>query len=173
LGKRAAHRISPGARNLEDRLSTAPVISRSCGFHMIRCTRLRFVNRNSVLAGPGQRPFTQLQLPFEFHPADSRISAKNPRCKLEIVFLCIIALVTACSMSANQANGRNATSSAQDPMTTDNNRTKDEAAIRELIDGFLKAIRAKDIHGVMSVFAPEVVSFDLGPPLQHGGARHS
>jgi deazaflavin-dependent oxidoreductase (nitroreductase family) len=48
--KRAAHRISPGARNLEDRLSTAPVISRSCGFHIIRCTRLRFVNRNSVLA---------------------------------------------------------------------------------------------------------------------------
>jgi uncharacterized protein (TIGR02246 family) len=74
-------------------------------------------------------------------------------------------------MSANQANGRNATSSAQDPMTTDNNRTKDEAVMRELIDGFVKAIRAKDIHGVMSVFAPEVVSFDLGPPLQHGGGE--
>jgi ketosteroid isomerase-like protein len=40
---------------------------------------------------------------------------------------------------------------------------KNEAAIRELIDGFVKAIRAKDINGVMSVFAPEVVSFDLGP----------
>jgi ketosteroid isomerase-like protein len=40
-----------------------------------------------------------------------------------------------------------------------------------LIDGFVKAIRAKDIHGVMSVFAPEVVSFDLGPPLQHGGGE--
>jgi uncharacterized protein (TIGR02246 family) len=56
-------------------------------------------------------------------------------------------------------------------MTTDKDRTKDEAAIRELIDGFVKAIRAKDIHGVMSVFGPEVVSFDLGPPLQHGGGE--
>jgi len=56
-------------------------------------------------------------------------------------------------------------------MTIEKNRTKDQAAIRELIDGFVKAIRAKDIHGVMSVFAPEVVSFDLSPPLQHGGGE--
>ena len=52
---------------------------------------------------------------------------------------------------------------------TKENITKNESAIRDLIDGFVKAIRAKDINGVMSVFAPEVVSFDLGPPLQHGG----
>jgi uncharacterized protein (TIGR02246 family) len=56
-------------------------------------------------------------------------------------------------------------------MTIDKTRTKDAAAIRELIDGFVKAIRAKNIDGVMSVFAPEVVSFDLGPPLQHGGGE--
>jgi uncharacterized protein (TIGR02246 family) len=49
--------------------------------------------------------------------------------------------------------------------------SKNEAAIRELIDGFVKAIRAKDINGVMSVFAAEIVSFDLGPPLQHGGGK--
>jgi uncharacterized protein (TIGR02246 family) len=56
-------------------------------------------------------------------------------------------------------------------MTIEGNKTKNEAAIRELIDVFVKAIRAKDINGVMSVFAPEVVSFDLGPPLQHGGGE--
>jgi uncharacterized protein (TIGR02246 family) len=56
-------------------------------------------------------------------------------------------------------------------MTIEENRTKNEAAIRELVDDFVKAIRAKDIHGVLSVFAPEVVSFDLGPPLQHGGGE--
>jgi uncharacterized protein (TIGR02246 family) len=56
-------------------------------------------------------------------------------------------------------------------MTIEENRTKNEAAIRELIDGFVKAIRAKDIDGVISVFAPEIVSFDLGPPLQHGGGE--
>jgi uncharacterized protein (TIGR02246 family) len=56
-------------------------------------------------------------------------------------------------------------------MTIEENRTKNEAAIRELIDGLVKAIRAKDIDGVMSVFAPEIVSFDFGPPLQHGGGE--
>jgi uncharacterized protein (TIGR02246 family) len=50
-------------------------------------------------------------------------------------------------------------------------KTQDEAAIRELVGGFVEAIRTKDIHGVMSVFAPDVVSFDLGPPLQHGGGE--
>ncbi len=48
---------------------------------------------------------------------------------------------------------------------------KNEGTIQDLIDGLVKAIRAKDINGVMSVFAPEVVSFDLGPPLQHRGGE--
>ena len=89
--------------------------------------------------------------------------------KLASVFLCIVAVVTACSRRINEADSRNGTLSSQDPMTIEENRTKNEAAIRELIDGFVKAIRAKDITGVMSVFAPGIVSFDLGPPLQHGG----
>jgi ketosteroid isomerase-like protein len=56
-------------------------------------------------------------------------------------------------------------------MTIEEDKTKNEAAIREVIDGFVKAIRAKEINGVMAVFASEVVSFDLGPPLQHGGGE--
>ena len=56
-------------------------------------------------------------------------------------------------------------------MGFEENKNDAEAAIRELIDGFVKAIRAKDIDGVMSIFAPDVVSFDLGPPLQHGGGE--
>ncbi len=56
-------------------------------------------------------------------------------------------------------------------MTIEKDQTKNEAAIRELIDAFVKAIRAKDINRVMSVFAPEILSFDLGPPLQHGGGE--
>lgn len=56
-------------------------------------------------------------------------------------------------------------------MTIDQCSSEDEAAIRELIGSFVRAIRAKDLDGVMSVFAPEVVSFDLGPPLQHGGGE--
>jgi uncharacterized protein (TIGR02246 family) len=54
-------------------------------------------------------------------------------------------------------------------MSTEQSRAKNETDIRLLIEKFVKAIRAKDIDGVMAVFAPEVISFDLGPPLRHGG----
>ena len=50
------------------------------------------------------------------------------------------------------------------------NETSDEAAIRESIDRFAKAFHAKDVDGCMSVFAPEIVSFDILPPLQAVGA---
>src|SRR5436190_8952228 len=46
-----------------------------------------------------------------------------------------------------------------------------ETAIRELIDRFVKAYRAMDIDGVISVFAPEIVSFDIVPPLQEVGVE--
>ena len=55
-------------------------------------------------------------------------------------------------------------------MTDEEKRTV-EAQIRGLIDGFAKAFRAKNIHGVMSIFAPGIVSFDLTPPLQCMGAN--
>jgi uncharacterized protein (TIGR02246 family) len=51
------------------------------------------------------------------------------------------------------------------------NKTNDEVAIRELIDRFAEAFRAKDVDGVMSVFAPGIVSFDILPPLQAVGAE--
>ena len=53
-------------------------------------------------------------------------------------------------------------------MTDSADTAADEAAVRALVDAFVAAIRARDIDGVMQVFAPEVVSFDLGPPLKHG-----
>ena len=77
--------------------------------------------------------------------------------KLGSLFLCVMVLVAACSLRPDEANARNATLSPQNPMTVEENRTENEAAIHELIDGFVKAIRAKDMNGVMSVFAPEVV----------------
>ncbi len=54
-------------------------------------------------------------------------------------------------------------------MTIDEKSAKERTAVRALIDGLASAIRTKDVRGVMSVFSPEVVSFDLGAPLQHGG----
>jgi len=91
--------------------------------------------------------------------------------KLGGVLLCVIAIVTTCSRQPNEADSRNAAVSPQKTMTIEEDNTKNERAIRELIDGFVKAIHAKDINGVMSVFATEVVSFDFGPPLQHGGGK--
>src|SRR5215831_6668407 len=47
----------------------------------------------------------------------------------------------------------------------------DEAAIRQRIDELVEAIRAADLEGLKSIYAPDIVSFDVGPPLQHIGAR--
>lgn len=46
----------------------------------------------------------------------------------------------------------------------------DETRIRTLIDGWGKAIGAKDIDAVMSHYAADIVTFDLAPPLQTTGA---
>ena len=48
-------------------------------------------------------------------------------------------------------------------------RNQDESAVRAVVDKLVQAIRRKDVDGAMSVFGPHVVSFDLGPPLRHGG----
>lgn len=44
-----------------------------------------------------------------------------------------------------------------------------EAEIRSRIDQLVEAIRAMDLEAVMSSFMPDVVSFDVEPPLQHVG----
>lgn len=56
-------------------------------------------------------------------------------------------------------------------MAAEENKAIDEAEIRRLIDGFGKAFRAKNIDGVMAIFAPGIVSFDLVSPLQCVGAN--
>jgi uncharacterized protein (TIGR02246 family) len=89
--------------------------------------------------------------------------------KLGGICLGLVALVTAPAGRSGDADARPASPGSRNLMNAAQNRTENEAAVRELIGGFVKAIRAKDLNGVMSVFAPEVVSFDLGPPLQHGG----
>jgi ketosteroid isomerase-like protein len=45
-----------------------------------------------------------------------------------------------------------------------------EALIRQRIDDCLKALRARDIDGLMALYAPTIVSFDIGPPLRYTGA---
>ncbi len=50
-------------------------------------------------------------------------------------------------------------------------RALDEADIRRRIDKLASAIRARDLEGVMSIYAPDVVSFDVVPPLRYLGAE--
>lgn len=47
----------------------------------------------------------------------------------------------------------------------------DEADIRQRIEKWAEAIRATDLEGVMSIYAPDVVSFDLDGPLQYVGTE--
>ena len=54
-------------------------------------------------------------------------------------------------------------------MTTGNRKSIEEAEIRKLMDDQAKAVRAKDIAGSMSNYAPDIVSFDVVNPLQKIG----
>ena len=45
-----------------------------------------------------------------------------------------------------------------------------EAAIRQRVADGVEAIRAKDIDAVMALYASNIVSFDIGPPLRYAGA---
>jgi uncharacterized protein (TIGR02246 family) len=56
-------------------------------------------------------------------------------------------------------------------MTTENTNATAEAQIYALIDAWVQAIRAKDVNGVMSHYAADIVTFDLAPPLQYVGAE--
>jgi uncharacterized protein (TIGR02246 family) len=46
-----------------------------------------------------------------------------------------------------------------------------EAELRALFESRSEAIRMKDIERLMSVFAPEIVYFDVVPPLRYAGSE--
>jgi uncharacterized protein (TIGR02246 family) len=54
-------------------------------------------------------------------------------------------------------------------MTAESSKPTDEAEIRAVVDGWVKAISAKDVDAVMSHYAADIVTFDLAPPLQYTG----
>jgi len=45
----------------------------------------------------------------------------------------------------------------------------DEAEIRRLTDKLVEGLRAKDLEALRQLYATDVVSFDVEPPLQHVG----
>lgn len=50
-------------------------------------------------------------------------------------------------------------------------REEDEAEIRQRLDQVIEGIGAKDIEGLKRLYATDVVSFDVEPPLQHVGVE--
>ncbi|MFC9690047.1 YybH family protein [Kribbella sp. NPDC056951] len=44
-----------------------------------------------------------------------------------------------------------------------------ESAITGQIDKIIEALRAKDLDALARIYTPDVVSFDIDPPLQHVG----
>ncbi|WP_433593608.1 YybH family protein [Nocardia sp. CA-145437] len=45
----------------------------------------------------------------------------------------------------------------------------EEAAIRGQIDSVMKALHAGDLEAIRHAYTPDVISFDVEPPLQHVG----
>jgi uncharacterized protein (TIGR02246 family) len=55
-------------------------------------------------------------------------------------------------------------------MGVEGNKNNDEVEIQRLLDDGIRSVRSKNIEGVMSMYAPEVVTFDIVPPLRYLGA---
>jgi uncharacterized protein (TIGR02246 family) len=54
-------------------------------------------------------------------------------------------------------------------MPTEDSKANNEAQVREVIESWAKAVSAKDVEGATVCFAPDVLTLDLAPPLQHAG----
>ena len=48
-------------------------------------------------------------------------------------------------------------------------REVDETKIRQQVDKIVEGLRAKDLDGLKQLYATDIVSFDIEPPLRHVG----
>jgi ketosteroid isomerase-like protein len=44
-----------------------------------------------------------------------------------------------------------------------------EAQIRDLVEGWARAVRSKNIDGILANHSPEILMFDVPPPAQSKG----
>lgn len=47
--------------------------------------------------------------------------------------------------------------------------TTDEAVIRDVIESWAKAVRSKNIDGIVANHSPDILMFDVPPPIQFKG----
>jgi ketosteroid isomerase-like protein len=50
-------------------------------------------------------------------------------------------------------------------------RATGEADIRRRLENLVNAVRAMDLESLKAIYAPDIVSFDIEPPLRHMGAE--
>ena len=55
-------------------------------------------------------------------------------------------------------------------MTVEENKKNNEAEIKRLLENGIRSLHDKNIEGIMSIYAQEVVTFDIVPPLRYIGA---
>jgi len=70
----------------------------------------------------------------------------------KLIVLGLIILVSGVALSMQKSRGAN-----------------DEAQIRQLWNDWAKAFRAHDVNAIMSLYTPDVVAYDIIPPLQYAG----
>ena len=54
-------------------------------------------------------------------------------------------------------------------MSASSTRTVNEAAIRELVQSWARAVRAEDLDGILANHSTDILMFDVPPPLQSKG----
>jgi ketosteroid isomerase-like protein len=81
-----------------------------------------------------------------------------------------ISALALCAVWQPQMNGyAQMTSTEQHLPRGEKEEAAAEALIRQRVNDWAKAIRGRDIDSAMSLYAPNIVSFDLDPPLQYAG----
>jgi len=54
-------------------------------------------------------------------------------------------------------------------MSVSSNSTTEEAVIRELVENWTRAVRAKDLDGILANHSMDILMFDVPPPVQSRG----
>ena len=54
-------------------------------------------------------------------------------------------------------------------MSTSDQRATGEAEIRDLVESWARAVRAKNLDGILANHSPEMLMFDVPPPIQSKG----
>jgi uncharacterized protein (TIGR02246 family) len=54
-------------------------------------------------------------------------------------------------------------------MSANNGRTADEDAIRDLVENWARAVRTKNLNGILANHSPDILMFDVPPPIQSKG----